>query len=184
MKKVCKSYLIILILSSILFLSSCAEQDDASEMPISGRIPDEQADSIKVISTSGNVIDYELTAVHYYKYYNTKQTFADTVFVTFFNVDGSVKSTLKCNKAEVNDAENSLTGIGNVVVVSENGIMRAPLIVLDRNSNTLYAKNGVSLQRDNNLLFGEEMESNLDLDRVEITKVSAKGKLDDKEINW
>jgi len=184
MKKVYKSFLIVLCLSSILFLFSCAEQDEASNMPISGKIPDEQADSIKVISTSNNVIDYELTAVHYYKYYNTKQTFADTVFVTFYNVDGSVKSTLKCDKAEVNDAENSLTGIGDVVVVSDNGIMKAPLMVLDRNNNTLYAKKGVTLQRDNNLLIGEEMLSNLDLDRVEITKVSAKGKLDEEEVNW
>ncbi|MDP8203156.1 MAG: LPS export ABC transporter periplasmic protein LptC [Candidatus Tenebribacter mawsonii] len=184
MKKVYKSFLIILGLSSILFIFSCAKQDEVTEMPISGKIPDEQADSIKVLSTSNNVIDYELTAVHYYKYYSTKQTFADTVYVTFFNTDGSVKSTLKCNKAEVNDANNSLTGIGDVVVVSDNGIMKAPLMVLDRNSNTLYAKQGVSLQRENNLLIGEEMESNLDLDRVEITKVSAQGKLEDEKINW
>jgi len=153
-------------------------------MPISGKIPDEQADSIKIISTNKDMIDYELTAVHYYKYYSTKQTFADTVFVTFFNIDGSVKSTLKCNKAELDDAKNTLTGIGDVVVVSENGTMKAPLIELDRNSNTLYAKNGVILIREENVLKGEEMESNLDLDRVEIIKVSAEGKLNEDEVSW
>ena len=183
MKRVCKNFLIILILSS-LFLISCTGDDEASNMPISGQIPDEQADSIKIISTTKDVIDYELTAVHFYKYYSTKQTFADTVFVTFFNVDGSVKSTLKCNKAELDDAKNTLTGIGNVVVISENGTMKAPLIELDRNTNTLYAKNGVILIREDNVLKGEEMESNLDLDRVEITKVSAQGKLNEDEVNW
>jgi len=153
-------------------------------MPISGKIPDEQADSIRIISTTKDVIDYELIAVHFYKYYSTKQTFADTVFVTFFNVDGSVKSTLKCNKAELDDVKNTLTGIGDVVVVSENGTMKAPLIELDRNTKTLYAKNGVILIRDGNVLKGEEMESNLDLDRVEIIKVSAEGKLNEDEVNW
>ncbi len=182
MKRVCRNFLIILSLIS-LFLISCEEEVD-SNMPIGGKIPDEQADSIKVISTSNNVIDYELTAVHFYKYYSTKQTFADTVFVTFFNVDGSVKSTLKCDKAEVNDAKNTLTGIGDVVVVSENGTMKAPFMILERNTNTLFAKKGVTLIRENNVLLGEEMESNLDLDRVEITKVSAQGKLNEDEVNW
>ena len=183
MKRVCRNFLIILSLSS-LFMISCTGDDEASNMPISGKIPDEQADSIRIISTTKDVIDYELTAVHFYKYYSTKQTFADTVFVTFFNVDGSVKSTLKCNKAEVDDAKNTLTGIGDVVVVSQNGTMKAPLIVLDRNTNTLYARNGVILIREDNVLIGEEMESNLDLDRVEITKVSAHGKLNEDEVNW
>ncbi len=153
-------------------------------MPLEGKIPDEQADSIKIISTNKNVIDYELTAVHFYKYYSTKQTFADTVFVTFFNLDSSVKSTLKCNKAELDEVKNTLTGIGDVVVVSDNGTMKAPLMVLDRNTNTLFATDGVTLIRGDNVLKGEEMESNLDLDRVEITKVSAKGKLDEEELNW
>ena len=120
MKQVCRNFLIVLFLSNLFFLISCMGNDEASNMPISGKMPDEQADSIKIISTTKDVTDYELTAVHYYKYYSTKQTFADTVFVTFFNVDGSVKSTFKCNQAEVDDAKNTLTGIGDVVVVSEN----------------------------------------------------------------
>jgi len=183
MKKVCKNFLIILSLSSI-FLFSCTGKDEASNRLIISEIPDEQADSIKIISTTEDVIDYELTAVHYYKYYKTKQTFADTVFVTFFNEDSSVKSTLECNKAKVDDAKNTLTGIGDVVVVSENGIMKAPLIVIDRNSNTLYAKNGVVLIREDNILKGEEMESDMNLDRVVITKVSAEGKLNKDEVSW
>ncbi len=183
MRSVYKNCLIILILIS-LFLVSCTNEEVVYTMPLDGKIPDEQADSIKIISTTKNVIDYELTAVHFYKYYSTKQTFADTVFVTFFNLDSSVKSTLKCNKAELDEVKNTLTGIGDVVVVSDNGTMKAPLMVLDRNTNTLFATDGVTLIRGDNVLKGEEMESNLDLDRVEITKVSAKGKLDEEEINW
>jgi LPS export ABC transporter protein LptC len=176
--------LIILSLISLFLLISCNEKEETSDLPISGKIPDEMADSVRVISTNKNIIEYELTAVHFYKYYSTKQTFADTVFVTFFNADGSIKSTLKCNKAEVDDVKNTLTGIGDVVVVSDKGTMRAPVMILDRNSNTLYAKNGVILQRESNTIVGEEMKSNLDLDRVEITKVSAEGKLNEEEINW
>lgn len=184
MKIAFKSFLYVLSLCSILVFFACSDNATTSDLPISGQIPDEQADSIRIISTSNDIIDYELTAERYYKYYKSKQTFADTVFVTFFNEDGTVKSTLRCDKAEVNDVENTLTGIGDVVVVSDNGVMKAPLMVLNRNSNTLFAKEGVTLQRDNNLLEGAEMESNLDLDKVEITKVSAKGKLENEQIDW
>ena len=91
---------------------------------------------------------------------------------------------MKCNKAELDEVKNTLIGIGDVEVVSENGIMKAPKMILDRSTNTLFAKDGVILIRGDNVLKGEEMESNLDLDRVEITKVSAKGRLDEEDINW
>ncbi|MCK4694506.1 MAG: hypothetical protein KAT74_02025, partial [Candidatus Cloacimonetes bacterium] len=70
----------------ILFFS-CTKSDDTSYLPIEDKIPDEQADSIKIIATTNDVIDYELIAVRMYKYYETKQTFADMVFITFYNPD-------------------------------------------------------------------------------------------------
>ena len=172
------------IISIIILIISCQKQEIPQNLPIEDKIPDEIADSIRVVTTTGETIDYILEAVHMYKYYDTKQTFVDTVFVTFYNPDESVKSTLKCNKAEVNDAKNTLTGIGNVVVKSENGILKAPYMILDRNTNHIYASQGVILIRGENILYGEEMETDLNLDRVEITKVSAEGKLDEDEINW
>ena len=152
-------------------------------MPIEGQIPDEQADSIRVIATTDSIIDYEMTAVHTYKYYETKQTFADTVFVKFFKKDGSIESTLRCDRAEVDDAKNTIIGIGNVVVISENGTMKAPYAELDRNTEQIIASKGVQLIRDENILYGEEMVSDMKLDMVEITKVSGEGKLNDEDLD-
>lgn len=173
--------LLLLILS---FLFSCSPQEEEQIMPIAGKIPDEEADSIMVVATTNDRLDYEMTAVHMYKYYDTKQTFVDTVFVTFYNDDGTVKSTLRANKAEMDDAANTITGIGNVVVISDNGTMKAPYAVLNKNTEQIFAQKGVTIIRGENTLYGEEMVSDMRLDRVEITKVSAEGKLTDEEIDW
>ncbi|MDO9577446.1 MAG: LPS export ABC transporter periplasmic protein LptC [Candidatus Cloacimonadales bacterium] len=172
---------VLLIFVSIL---SCTSQDEEQIMPIEGKIPDEEADSIMVVATTNDRLDYEMTAVHMYKYYDTKQTFVDTVFVTFYNDDGTVKSTLRSDKAEMDDAANTITGIGNVVVISDNGTMKAPYAVLNKNTEQIFAQKGVTMIRGENTLYGEEMVSDMRLDRVEITKVSAEGKLDNEEIDW
>ncbi|MCK4655044.1 MAG: LPS export ABC transporter periplasmic protein LptC [Candidatus Cloacimonetes bacterium] len=167
----------------ILFFS-CTKSEDMSYLPIEDKIPDEQADSIRIIATTNDVIDYELIAVRMFKYYETKQTFADTVFITFYNPDATIKSTLSCDRAELDDAKNILTGIGNVIVKSENGIMKAPYMVLNRNTNKIFAQRGVTMIRGENVLHGAEMKTDLYLDRVEILEVTAEGKLDEKEIKW
>jgi len=175
--KLCSLVIIALILS-------CSPKEDIQVMPIAGKIPDEEADSITVVTTTNDRLDYEMTAVHMFKYYDTKQTFVDTVFVTFYNEDGTVKSTLRSDKAEMDDAANTITGIGNVVVISENGTMKAPFAILNKNTEQIFAQKGVTMIRGENTLYGEEMVSDMRLDRVEITKVSAEGTLEDEELDW
>lgn len=167
----------------LIVIFSCQQQEPELIMSIEGQIPDEQADSIRVIATTDSIIDYEMTAVHLYKYYETKQTFADTVFVKFFKHDGTIETTLKCDRAEVDDAKNTITGIGNVVVISENGTMKAPYAELNRNTEQIIASQGVQLIRDENILYGEEMVSDMKLDVVEITRVSGEGKLNDEDLD-
>lgn len=168
----------------VFLLLSCSPQQEEQYLPIEGKIPDEEADSLLVVVTNKDKLEYEMTAVHMYKYYDTKQTFADTVFVTFYNDEGSVESTLRCDKAEVDDAENLITALGNVVVESENGIMKAPKAVLNRNTEKIFAEDGVTLIRNDNVLYGEEMESDMKLEIAEFRQVSAEGTLENEEFNW
>ncbi len=172
------------LLIFFILILSCQSSDETITRQIDERLPDEQADSVTIISITKNFTDYELYAVHVDKYYDTKQIFADTVFVKTFNPDSSVKSTLYCNKAEVNEAKNILIGIGNVVVESDNGIMKTPYLIWDRNTDEVFAKNGVIFIREGNILYGEEMKTDINLDKIEITKVSAEGKINEEDIDW
>jgi len=178
--KICK----FLLMFILLFLLSCTQEEEPENLPIAGKIPDEEADSLYVIITNKDKTDYEMTAVHMYKYYDTEQTFLDTVFVTFYNPDGTVKMTLRSDAAQIDDAENTITGKGNVVIVSSNGTMKAPEAVLNRNTEKIVASNGVTLIRNDNTLYGEEMVSDMKLEVAEFRKVSGEGKLDNEEIDW
>lgn len=178
-------FLIIWKIFSLFCLSvilSCSSADDPVFLPDEGKIPDEEADSISVIVTTDNFIDYQMTAVYMYKYYDTKQTFADTVYVEFYQKDGTVETTLKCDRAEIDDSKNTITCFGNVVVVSQNGTMKAPLAELNRNTEQIIASAGVQLIRGENVLFGDEMISDMKLDVVEIIKVSGEGRLDEEDL--
>ena len=131
-----------------------------------------------------DIIDYELEATHIDRFYKKKLTLADSIFITTFNPDGSIKSTLSSDKAEMDEAKNILTAIDNVIVKSENGIMKTPFLIWNKNTDEFYAKNGVTLIREDNVLQGQEMKTDGNLERIEIIKVSAEGKIDESEIDW
>ncbi len=184
MKRFWKNLSIILRICSLVLIFSCQREQQERFQALNSEVPDEEADSVFVVSTTGNVVEFELQADKMFKYYDTKLTIADTVFVTFFYEDGSIKSTLYCDKAKLDDFENTLTGIGNVVIESENGKMKAPFIKVNRNNNQVKAEKGVTLLRGTNTLYGAEMESDLNLNKAKIIKVSAEGTIKDEEIEW
>ncbi len=164
--------------------TACSQDLQPEFIKVDGNLPDEQIDSVCIIATNGNFTEYEMTADTMSKFYDKKQTFVKNVFVTFFNEDKSIKSTLRCDTAELDDIENTLTSIGNVIIKSEVGKMKAPRVVLNRNNNILYATEGVILIRNNNVLRGKKMTSDLNLEHAQITEVSAKGELTDEKLDW
>ena len=74
------------LLIFFILILSCQSSDETITRQIDERLPDEQADSVTIVSITKNFTDYELYAVHVDKYYDTKQIFADTVFVKTFNI--------------------------------------------------------------------------------------------------
>ena len=67
---------------------------------------------------------------------------------------------------------------------SENGILKTPYLIWNRNTDEIYAKNGVVLERKDNIIRGSEMETDINLNNIKMLKVSAEGKLNEKDINW
>jgi len=175
---------IVNILLFLFLLSACNHKEEIIEPQIQGQIPDEESDSVKIVSINQNFIEQEITAIHIDRYSKLKKIIADTVFVTNYKEDGSIKSTLYCDKANIDDAKNIFTGIGNVIVTSKNGIMKTPYLIWNRNTNGLHAKNGVTLIREDNILYGKEMETNTNLDKIKIIKVSAEGIINEENIDW
>lgn len=185
MKKLLKTLLIISSLVSLAFaLTGCEEVEEQTFEKIDGDYPDRWADSLLVVQTKGEYTEYEMFAVHMDTYSNKKLTLADTVTIRVFDKQGLLQTTLTCDKARIDDVKNTFTGTGNVIVNSENGNMQTEFLMWFRTTDELVAKEGVKVTRGENILWGEEMKTDINLDRIEITKVSAEGKIDEDDFDF
>jgi LPS export ABC transporter protein LptC len=168
----------------ILMLCGCEEEAMPEMLSSSKNIPDEQSDSVKVITMNGEIISMEMHARHIDRYYKRKETLIDSLYLQNFNEDGSLKSTLTCKNAIINETRNEITCIGDVVVISDNGRLEAPKLVWDRDSNKVQAEEGVTLLRGDDVLWGERMRTDLELNNIEIIKVSASGTVKSGNVEW
>jgi LPS export ABC transporter protein LptC len=173
----------IICVSSFLVLG-CSKKEKIIYFPVDENIPDQESRNITITSTKGKLLEYKLKANYMQKYANKNLTLADTVEITSYNKKGEIQTILTCDKAELNDMDNTFIGTGNVVVTTENAILKTEYLNWDRNTNQFYAKNGVEILRDDNVMYGEEMRSDEKMTKIEITKVSAEGKLSEKDIDW
>lgn len=175
----------VLIISLLIFLLGGCEDDLKVEMKSGDKdIPDEQSDSVRVITMDGDIIIMEMHARHIDRYYKRKETFIDSLYLQNFNEDGSLKSTLTCIDAIINETRNEVTCIGDVVVISENGRLEAPRLVWNRDSDKVKAEEGVKLMRGDDTLWGERMLTDLELNDIEIIKVSAEGTVKSGTVEW
>jgi len=175
----------VLIISLLIFLLGGCEDELKVEMKSADKnIPDEQSDSVRVITMDGDIISMEMHARHIDRYYKRKKTFIDSLYLQNFNEDGSLKSTLTCNNAIINETRNEVTCIGEVVVISDNGRLEAPRLVWNRDSDKVRAEEGVKLMRQDDTLWGERMLTDLELNDIEIIKVSAEGTVKSGSVEW
>lgn len=182
--QISSSILKVLSIIFIVFLFSCSQTEEDLFSQKSDEIPDQQSDYVTIITTNKEIIEQEITAVHIDRYTKKKLTIADTVFVKNFTPEGELQSTIYCDKAEIDDVKNILTGMGNVVVTSDNGILKTPYLIWNRNNDEILAKDGVTLIRKESVLYGLEMVTDINLEKVKIIKVSGEGKIADEKIDW
>ena len=183
MIKSLKNISIICAISSIFFLG-CTQDEHASFPKQSGEIPDQEARNIVISSSLDGILEYKLKANYMQKFIKRNFTIADTAEITSYKKDGTIKTVLTCDKAELDDTNNVFIGIGNVIVISENAILKTPYLRWDRNSDEFWAKDGVTILQEGNEMHGEKMHSDALMNTIEITKVSAEGQFNEKNIDW
>ena len=184
MKKLSRNSLIILILISLFFLISCSfDESDFSDLSMKN-LPDEISDSVRIVATNFNKTDYILDAVHIERFYDSKITKADTIFVQTFDINGQLKSTLYSDKADMDEISNILVAESNVKIESDNGTLLTQYLTWDRSTDKIYAKGKVTIIRNENVLKGYELYTDINLDKLDLINVTAEGKLDNESLNW
>lgn len=184
MKKLLQSFWIISLLFSIFFISCKKGETANSTSKMDKSLPQQEIFFANIVETEKDKKIRTITANHLDNYPDKKLIIADTVFITDYSPDETVKSTLKCDKAEIDQKRDIFTCTGNVVVTTENGVLKTPFLIWNQKNNKITAKNGIELKRTDNTLLGETLETDSNLKKIKITKVSAKGKLEQKDLKW
>ena len=184
MKRHLKAFLLILLLFNLFVLSCKKEESQKISDKVDKNLPQQQIYSANIVEIENDKKVRSIVANHLDNYPEKKLIIADTVLVTDYNSDQTVKSTLKCDRAKIDQKQDIFTCTGNVVVTTDSGVLKTPFLIWNQKDNKIIAKNGIELKRENNTLLGETLETDSNLKKIKITKVSAKGKLDKKDIKW
>lgn len=174
MMKCCKNLLIILKIISLIFLLSSCSKEEKTHFDTWGKdLPDQKADSLYVKSMDGNKVTMELFAKSMSKFEKTKKTYFDSVRVISYS--DTSNTVLTCLSAQVDEVTNILIASKNVVVVNDNGILKTDLLIWDRNTNVIKAPKEVTIIREKHWMRGYNMITKLDMKKIELEKVSARG---------
>ncbi|MCD6181581.1 MAG: LPS export ABC transporter periplasmic protein LptC [Candidatus Cloacimonetes bacterium] len=173
-----------LVVVCILPGCSTQEPDEAIHTSLTQKSPDEISENVQITQWNLNTVDFELWAAKVLRWEKTHLTLADSVYIKSYNPDGSLKSTLVADSARMDEKNNLIIGKGHVRVDSDNGVMKADYARWDRNTDEMKAKGNIVLIRGENTLYGNELQTDIRLDRIEIVDVSAKGTVNEEDFTW
>lgn len=106
--------------------------------------PDEISDSVRIISTNGDSIQYIVTASHMERYYARKEMLAREIDIRTYLSDGSERSRLVSDSARVDEASSVITAWGHPKMRSVNGdSLLARRLVWDRGRDIMRATGSV-----------------------------------------
>ncbi|KAB2880393.1 LPS export ABC transporter periplasmic protein LptC [bacterium] len=126
--------------------------------------PDQEGWNSKAVFTTRGVVEAELFSRHMMRWNAQKlTTFGQSLRVEFYE-KGKHNATLTSDSGEVRGATNNLSAFGNVVIVSDSGLMmRTQKIYWDDQKQLVFADGFVTLTSAEDTLNGYGFESNKDL---------------------
>ena len=180
-------WLIISYLILIILLPSC----DLTEQPYFAAQKldhaEEQSDSVTIYEINGEDIERMITATKIERFYDDQLIRASEVNITDYNLDKTVRMTLYADSLTIDEAYQTYEAKYNVVITHQNAILYTELLNWDQNHNEIYAPDEVIIIRGDNILRGIELRTDADFNRIELSRVTAEGHLDDEDftdLDW
>jgi LPS export ABC transporter protein LptC len=167
---------ILKIISLVFVFVSCSKSERTHFETWEKKLPDQKADSLYIKSMDGNKITMELFAKSMSKFDKKQKTYFDSIKVITYSDTSS--TILTCLNAEIDDVTDVLIAKNKVVVINENGILKTNLLIWDRKTNIIKAPDEVTIIREKHWMRGYNMVTKLDMNKIELEKVSARGTID------
>ncbi|MCB5249556.1 MAG: LPS export ABC transporter periplasmic protein LptC [Candidatus Cloacimonadales bacterium] len=180
MKALWKLISSILMLIAMLVFNAC---DLSSNIPYNRSLTKEPAtetiDSVFVVATDGNNLEWLLHADKVEKYPDKQFWKAYNVKFESVPTDNSDPTIMTSNEAEIDEISNKITGKGNVIIISPNGLLKTEFLTLNRFNNEVFAPGFVYLEKEDNIIKGTGLTTNVTFDYVNLQQVSGEGTTSD-----
>lgn len=166
-------------------LTGCGKSMLDQTTPVLNRgLPDETSNNVSIYAYKENRVDYILTANKIERYYDSRRLYAWNVKIVSYDDKKNLRSTIVADTAYVDEARNLVQAIGNVVFDTPNGTIKSRVINWDRNIDEIYVPTKVTLIREGNVLYGDNLRTDSRISFAEMSAVSAEGMLKGDEIDW
>lgn len=174
------------VISLVFLFLACQptyqNRDVFKQNPQLNEKPDRVGDTVVITSLRGNSINWYLTSPHIEEFSKKKIVLADTVLVYYFKND-EIVSTLTANKAKIDEIKKLMTATGDVVVISDNGILKTELLYWNLTNNQIFTQEFVTIIRGENVINGRNLLTNIELQSAELDDVGATGEIYEEDID-
>ena len=177
MKNVSIYFLMIILILISLLINAC---DLSSKIEITKSTqesgPSEVIDSVNIVSTNGNVLDWKITAEKIDRFPDSQRWIGHKVR---FESVSDTRTVITCNEADIDELSNVIKGKGNVIIDSPKGYLKTELLIFNRFTNEIHAPGFVYLKKGYNIIKGTDLTTNIDFDNIYIKNVSGQGVMDE-----
>ena len=141
-------------------------------------LPTQESWNSTVTFTDSGVVKAVLKAGHISQYEGSKETSLDKgVHVDFFDEHGVHSSVLTSETGKVDETTNNLEAIGNVVVVSDSGVVvETEKLFWDNQRQLIHSEEFVTITSPKENLQGHGFESDQNLKNYKIFRVTGTAK--------
>ncbi|MFA5497932.1 MAG: LPS export ABC transporter periplasmic protein LptC [Candidatus Cloacimonadia bacterium] len=184
MKSQHRSVTLILPVLLAMFAISCDLTEQQYYEKIRTKNAEEQSDNVEIYEIKDNNVMRKILADKVERFYEKKQLEAYVVTIIDFDEEGNEIMNLTAEKMTISENDDEYTASGNVVVKKESNYLYTELLVWDQIYDTIYAPGEVTLVREDNVVKGVELRSDIEFKNISLNKVTAEGKLDEKNIDF
>lgn len=160
-----KRWFKIFLLIGILLIGGCTRLEEENEVAENLQIPDQESFNTFITLTKEGKKMAEVWAAHVQTFSSQKKTLLkDSIHVDFFDRDGEHKSVLTAKEGIIFTASNDMTALGNVVVISDSGlILKTERLHWKNNLQRVVSDTTVVFVTHKDTLYGDYFESDPDL---------------------
>jgi LPS export ABC transporter protein LptC len=170
--------LILIAISPLLFFSSC--ENDMSvvmNLPMNKKMPSQIGDSVTLLYTDSSQLKIVLKANRMLVYNkNVAEPFtilSKGLFVTFFDEEEKISSTLKANYGVRFDLSKRMEAKYAVEVVNKEGKkLETEKLIWDEANKRIYTDAFVKITTDKEIITGKGLESNQDFTKYNLKEVT------------